>query len=234
MVSATTPSPVPGTSATPRPTGPQNFGLRERKKRQTRDALIEAAHRLFATHGYEGTTTDQIAAAVDVSQRTLFRYFANKDDIALAPLDEVQDSLHRAVRDRPAGEAPMTALRAAVRVVWQELVDARAPADSLLPAFVETLKLVERSPALLAANLRRQAEREQRLAEVIADREGLDPATDPRPQLAVAVFDAALRVATNSWCSTDREDLTSILSEMEACLDQLPTVLGRWRRPARG
>ncbi len=232
MVSAATPSPGTGPSATPRPADPRNSGLRERKKRQTRDALIDTAHQLFAAHGYDGTTTGQIAAAVDVSQRTLFRYFANKDDIALAPLDQVLDSLYRAVRDRPAREAPMTALRAAIRVVWQELVDAPDPADSRLPAFVATIRLVERTPALLAANLRRQAEREQRLARIIADREGLDPTSDPRPRLAVAVFDAALRVATNSWCNTEREDLTSMLSELEACLDQLPAVLGRWRRPA--
>ncbi|WP_029384736.1 helix-turn-helix domain-containing protein, partial [Streptomyces leeuwenhoekii] len=45
-------------------------GLRERKKRRTRDALLRAALELFTARGYERTTVDDIAEAADVSQRT--------------------------------------------------------------------------------------------------------------------------------------------------------------------
>ena len=62
--------------------------LRERKKQRTREALLRVAIELFTTRGYEGTTVDDIADAVGVSQRTFFRYFAGKEDAALA-LDEM-------------------------------------------------------------------------------------------------------------------------------------------------
>ena len=58
--------------------------LHERKKQRTRDALVRAAVELFTTRGYEATTVDDIAEAVEVSQRTFFRYFAGKEEAALA------------------------------------------------------------------------------------------------------------------------------------------------------
>jgi AcrR family transcriptional regulator len=56
-------------------------GLRERKKLQTRRAILDAAVRLFEEKGYEQTTVSEIAAAADVATKTVFNYFPSKEDL---------------------------------------------------------------------------------------------------------------------------------------------------------
>src|SRR5215472_2457715 len=88
---------------------------RERKKRQTRDALIHEALKLFDAKGYEQTAVREITDAVDVSERTFFRYFANKEDLALSFVRDTSDALTRALAARPPEEDPLTALLRAFR-----------------------------------------------------------------------------------------------------------------------
>src|SRR5215831_18102286 len=94
---------------------------RERKKRQTRDALLHAGLRLFNAKGYENTAVREITDAVDVSERTFFRYFASKEDLALSVIREGSDALVRELVARPADEPPMTALGNALRLSLRAL-----------------------------------------------------------------------------------------------------------------
>jgi len=56
-------------------------GLRERKRRETRQRIAETGLRLFLANGYENTTLDTIAAEAGISRRTFFAYFKSKEDI---------------------------------------------------------------------------------------------------------------------------------------------------------
>ncbi|MFJ8104950.1 TetR family transcriptional regulator [Streptomyces sp. NPDC096132] len=203
--------------------------LRERKKQRTRDALLRAAVELFTSQGYEHTTVDAIAEAVEVSQRTFFRYFAGKDEAALGLVELTVDRFVRAVRERPPHEPPMEALRQAVLDGWysiNEVVESVVPVELYLRMY----RVIESTPVLLAAYLRRSAEIEETLARVIAEREGLDVDADPRPRLAVAVFSGVMRVTERQWVAREEFSLAAIHALTSQYLDQVgPALLGSWR-----
>jgi len=90
-------------------------GRRERKKRLTRQALVDAAVRLFAERGYERTTVADVAEAADVSARTFFLHFATKEDVLLADAAERVRSGAAAVLEGAA--SPAAALSAAAEVM---------------------------------------------------------------------------------------------------------------------
>ncbi len=96
-------------------------GLRERKKARTRAAIQHEALRLFRERGYEATTIEQIANAVEVSPSTLFRYFPTKEDLVLT--DEYDPLIVEAARAQPSHLRPAEALRRALGAVFSQLGD---------------------------------------------------------------------------------------------------------------
>jgi AcrR family transcriptional regulator len=90
------------------------LGRREENKLRTRSALERAAARLFEEQGFGATTVRDIAAAAGVGERTFFRYFPSKEDLVLQEVRDLIPGLMRAVRERPAEESPLTALREAM------------------------------------------------------------------------------------------------------------------------
>src|SRR5215470_5989713 len=91
-------------------------GRRERKKQRTRDALFAAAMELFAAKGYDRTAVHEITDAVDVSERTFFRYFASKEDLVLSFIRDGAAAFARALADRPPQEEPLVAARNAYHI----------------------------------------------------------------------------------------------------------------------
>lgn len=166
-------------------------GLRELKKQRTRLALVDAALELFLDRGYENTTIDEIAAAVDVSQRTFFRYFATKEDVVTGLLSESGFGLVDRVRARPEDEPVAEALLAALR----ELLRTLTQGD---PARLERMRrlhrVMEGNTCLVAAYLTRHDESSGRLAAELARRMGAGTDRDLRPRLLSSIYLAAMRV----------------------------------------
>ena len=87
-----------------------DLGLRERKKRQTRQLIADAAARLFARRGYENVAVIDVAAAAEVSEQTVYNYFPTKKDLVLDREEDLRDHLTGLISARPAGTtvAPKT------------------------------------------------------------------------------------------------------------------------------
>jgi AcrR family transcriptional regulator len=86
-------------------------GLRELKKRRTRETILRVALELFAKQGYINTTLDQIAEAAEVSTGTLFAYFPSKEDILFPEEREFHDRLKQGLEQRPRDATTFDVLR---------------------------------------------------------------------------------------------------------------------------
>ncbi|MBC7252885.1 MAG: TetR family transcriptional regulator [Actinobacteria bacterium] len=169
------------------------IGRRERKKKQTREALEQAALRLFREKGYDRTTVRDIADEVDVSQRTFFRYFPSKEAVLFGNWEESLELLRRLILERPEGEPVFVALyRAAL-----ELAEADRENEARLLTVKELAKKSRRIGEYERTVIYPGFERV--VAEALADRMGVDMAKDPRPRILAAVSVAAWTTARRIW-----------------------------------
>jgi AcrR family transcriptional regulator len=87
-------------------------GMRERKRRETSERIVEKGLKLFVKNGFEATTLDAIAQAAGISRRTFFYYFKSKEDILLAAHDSgFREALRPAMLDESSDQAPIDAAR---------------------------------------------------------------------------------------------------------------------------
>ena len=156
------------------------LGLRERKKRRTRETIVSVATTLFAEQGYEATTTAQIADAADVSSSTFFKYFPTKADVVFSLFDAVIESAEERVLGRPAGEQ---ATRAVVAWIAEDLPAVEAPFVELLH---ESSALIDSDPELQAQYRLRSARFEDVLAAAFAGDLG-EPADGVRARVLAAI-----------------------------------------------
>src|SRR3712207_7638229 len=92
--------------------GAPTEGLRERKKRAARDTIAATARRLFAERGFEAVTVAEVAAAADVSEKTVFNHFPTKEDLAFAGREEGIAQFVAALTQRTPGTSVLDVFRA--------------------------------------------------------------------------------------------------------------------------
>jgi AcrR family transcriptional regulator len=203
-------------------------GRRERKKQRTRDALFEAAMDLFTAKGYEQTAVHEITDAVDVSERTFFRYFASKEDLVLSFVKDGAAAFAEALAARPAEEEPLTAARHALQISVREL-----PGGGVsLQTYLAAMRLIDSTPALLAVYLRSVHDHDDEIIEVLARREGVDPVADRRPQVLAAMIGALVFLANRDWQAGDNQDPEALVAAFGAYADAaLPALSGHWTLP---
>jgi AcrR family transcriptional regulator len=182
-------------------------GLRERRKRELRTELSRRAIRLFAEKGFEETTIDDIVDPLAVSKRTLFRYFATKEDLVFAWYEELTDELVSALQARPTAEAPFESVCATLLSLLHYYDEN--------PKWALTMtRLAKATPALVGKSFEKRSVWERELAKVLARRLPSSPTRDLTARVIVAAALAAFTCGIDEW--TDSRGKANV----RACLDR--------------
>ncbi len=209
-------------------TGSSDEVARGRRPSTTREHIARVALALFDRHGFDGTTVDEIAAAVGIGRRTFFRYYESKRDVVWGEFDaelvRLRGQLLGAAPDEPMMDVLRRAVVATNRFGAGELDELRI-----------RMALISTVPALIAHSAVRYSEWCEVVAEFVArrmdaDPDGLGPQTVARASLGAAM------AAFTCWARGDTDDLTG---EVDRAFRLMATGFGedgvrRWQGEGPG
>ncbi len=158
-----------------------NEGLRERKKRLTRQRISDTATTMFITRGFDNVKVSEVAERAGVSEKTVYNYFPTKESLLFDQADEGINRIAKALREREPSQSPTKAIVAALkqdlaRFEWMtsELT------DMYMPRFAA---MVAETPALQAAWNEIRHRLIEVAREVLAESTEVDP-REPEPLVA--------------------------------------------------
>ena len=184
-----------------------------------RGRLERAALDLFTEQGYDRTTVAQIARRANLTERSFYRWFADKREVLFAG-DELAEHLVAAIEAVPAGTAALPTLLAALRTA---------------PEVYRPREFLRERAAVIAAN---RPLRERELVKLAALSEAVTAAlrhrgADPQTaRLATDVGLAVARLATERWVADDRADFPQVLADSAADLLAVTAALPDAAPPA--
>jgi AcrR family transcriptional regulator len=179
---------------------------------EARARLREAAFDLYLEHGYDETTTAQIAERAGVTERTYFRHFADKREVLFGGADALRDVMVAAIADAPADAQPLALVIAAYTAAVPLFVAGR-------PVAVRRAEVIAVTPALKERAQAKTAALTDAIVGALAAR-GIPAAT---ARLAAQVGAATFERASREWYSHPRLDLGALIAQ--AC-DEVRALAG--------
>lgn len=183
--------------------------LREQRKVRTSASIASAALELFAVRGYAAVTVSEVAAAAGVGERTLYRYFADKDDLLFAEDEQMRAALHSAIEQQPGGQPPFAVLREAS-------ADLACTLQGRREELARRARVIASSPALSARERAKRVAWEAVLAEGLSRRGVPSAEAALLGRIGVACQDEAL----SRWLGQD-PPLRTLALELDATFVQL-------------
>ena len=176
-----------------------------------RGRLERAAMELYLERGFDQTTVAEIAARAGLTERTFFRYFADKREVLFAGAGQLQDFLVSALASAPDSAAPIDAVAAALQAAGALLQERGAYAGQRQAVIAANAELQERELIKLAALA-------AALAGTLRQRGVKDPTASLASEAGIAVF----KIAFERWVTeTSQRDLPQLIRES---LDELKAV----------
>jgi AcrR family transcriptional regulator len=211
--------------------GEPALGLRERKKQRTRATLLDAAVELCDRQGFERTTVDQIAAIAEVSPRTFSRYFATKDAIAFALIDDAIDLAALELARQPRELNHFEALRRSYISMYS--ATKTAPVGALSEdRMMCIVRIIMTSPSLKQAALEY---RPHAVNVELAKRMGVELG-DRRLRLISAMWGSIIMTALGDLSEPGvdwhNENVDGVISRLEATFDEFMGEIPDAAQPA--
>jgi AcrR family transcriptional regulator len=180
--------------------------VRARARRALRAEITAQALALFSERGFDGVTADELAEAVGVSRRTLFRLFATKEDIVVAAFETLGDEALAELRERPPEEPSWTALHRALGVAVARLEQRPA-------SFFALHGVIAQTPALRRRLLEQRDGWRAAFAKELSARAGTG-GNELACELVATAALGAFDVATETWAKTGgRRRLSRLLDD---------------------
>ncbi|KUI39449.1 TetR/AcrR family transcriptional regulator [Mycobacterium sp. GA-2829] len=198
------------------------LGLRERKKLRTRTTLINAAVELCDRQGFENTTVDQIAAVAEVSPRTFSRYFATKEAVVLAVIDDIIEIVADELRRQPENISHLEAIFRS-HVGAFNATRSAPPKGMTADRLIASARILTSSQTLMHASTRF---RRDAVNAALVERMGTAP-DDPRLQMVAAVWGAIITIALSdlgTHIDWDTITVDSIVARIETAYAQFRDV----------
>jgi AcrR family transcriptional regulator len=160
-------------------------GLRERKKRLTRQLISDTATGMFLEAGFDEVRVADVAAACGVSEKTVYNYFPTKESLIFDRFEDMEADVRRALGPDAAPSSPVESVVTIIVAELERMFDSWDDADqsfdfTMIRRFSE---LVQQTPALRAAQMEMMERVMQAAAAAMAARAGVNP-EDPEPQIA--------------------------------------------------
>lgn len=177
--------------------------LRERKQLRTREAILDAAMTLFAEHGFDGVTVNDIAARAEIGRTTFFRYFTDKQELLFADDDAIERAMLDALDTAAGPHAPIgDALETATGITQAGLLALTAVIVRRAGWLPLRERLIAAHPALTARALVKEREYAKLAVERLIEH-GATPATAILAVgIATACYQTAQATATAEHLST--------------------------------
>lgn len=176
--------------------------LVERKQRQARQRIIEAARELFQEHGFDGVSVGDIAERAEVGRTTFFRHFRDKQEVVFAREQELLDLVDAAGRAEDVPPPPRSVTEG-VEQLGPILVAVCAQATADAAGYARHFALIEQHPELRDRDAVKMQQFGDKLSELLV-RRGSDEATAVLAgQIALACFQTAKRLGNNPHTLAD-------------------------------
>jgi AcrR family transcriptional regulator len=179
----------------------QSLPLVERKRRQARERIIQAARELFLERGFDHVSVGDIAERAEVGRTTFFRHFGDKQEVVFAREQDLLDTI-AAAGQADGTPAPRTAVEAIeqLRPIVLDIC-ARAAVDP--QDYIRHFQLIEQHPELRARDAIKTQQFADRLSDILVHR-GSDEATAVLAgQVAIACYQIAKRLGNDPHTLVD-------------------------------